>query len=213
MFNFNRPNFAITFMSSTRCITRNGMTFGFNTSYSNINGLERKSTSIFLPEKIENILDNNISNLQRNSEKGIKALDLNHQKKMRRINSEFFDLKKYLTQESENKIEESDNSNIKKEQELEDLKQEEEEIDDSRSVLSIDDTFFRNETEKINERFNKEKKRIDEKHKFKKPKLEIDECDKEKMQNHKKQIKKLKKYSKNLNYDKVIDNFSLKEYV
>ena len=33
------------------------------------------------------------------------------------------------------------------------------------------------------------------------------------MQNHKKQIKKLKKYSKNLNYDKVIDNFSLKEYV
>ena len=110
-------------------------------------------------------------------------------------------------------IEESDNSNIKKEQELEDLKQEEEEIDDSRSVLSIDDTFFRNETEKINERFNKEKKRIDEKHKFKKPKLEIDECDKEKMQNHKKQIKKLKKYSKNLNYDKVIDNFSLKEYV
>ena len=41
----------------------------------------------------------------------------------------------------------------------------------------------------------------------------MDECNKEKMQNHKKQIKKLNKYSNNSNYNKVINNFSLNDYV
>ena len=212
MFNFNKPNISISFMSNTRYITNDGMTFGFKTSYSNINGLERKSTSIFLPEKLENILDNGISNYKRLSEKRDKALDDNQQKEMRRINSQFFDFKEDLKQKTKNVIEEKDDLNLKKEQELEHLKQEEDEID-SRSVLSIADTYFQNEVEKINESYNTEKKGIDERHKFKRPKLEMDECDKEKMQNHKKQIKKLNKYSNNSNYNKVINNFSLNDYV
>ena len=146
------------------------------------------------------------------SEKRDKALDDNQQKEMRRINSQFFDFKEDLKQKTKNVIEEKDDLNLKKEQELEYLKQEEDEID-SRSVLSIADTYFQNEVEKINESYNTEKKGIDEKHKFKRPKLEMDECDKEKMQNHKKQIKKLNKYSNNSNYNKVINNFSLNDYV
>ena len=131
---------------------------------------------------------------------------------MRRINSQFFDFKEDLKQKTKNVIEEKDDLNLKKEQELEYLKQEEDEID-SRSVLSIADTYFQNEVEKINESYNTEKKGIDERHKFKRPKLEMDECDKEKMQNHKKQIKNLNKYSNNSNYNKIINNFSLNDYV
>lgn len=210
MFNNNTPKFSMICVSS-RNIIHNGISFGVNTLYTNINGLERKYTSLMLPKKInfENYLDNEISNSINNSQRGFKALDNIHQRNLQRTRSQFFDIKKMIENVKDDEI---DELTSEKEKELEELEKYGNDID-SKSISTLNDTYMETETNKINQKMNYRKNQIDKKYQFKKPNLEMDKNDKEKIQNYKNQIKSLNKYSSNSNFKKVINYFDLDKYV
>lgn len=214
MINFNRPNFSFISISS-RKIFHNGKSLGFNTLYTNINGFERKFASLNINNNnnsfyTERSSDNfSISDYTKKAQIGFQELDKIHQKKMERTRSQFFDIKK-LVEEQNN--DEMDEKIYQKEKELEELEQEGDDMEFS-STTNLYDTFMETESRKITEEFNSKKKKIDEKYRFNKPKLELDESQKEKINNYKKEIKSLNRYSSNSKYKKVINDFSLNDYV
>ena len=110
------------------------------------------------------------------------------------------------------KDDEIDELTSEKEKELEELEKYGNDID-SKSISTLNDTYMETETNKINQKMNYRKNQIDKKYQFKKPNLEMDKNDKEKIQNYKNQIKSLNKYSSNSNFKKVINYFDLDKYV
>lgn len=208
MLNFNRKNFSMSFISCSIQVN-NGMPLSFNRLCTNINGIKRTNVLLELPKPdLECILNNEFYNYKRNSETCFKELEDIHQRNLQRTRSQFFDVKKILENTKDDEEKKLDDLISQKTRELEyenDIEQ--------RSICSLNDTYMQTEIDKINENTNSLKKEIDKKYKFKRPNLKIDTNDQKKMQGYIDNIKKLKKYSNNSNYNKIINNFNLNKYI
>ena len=207
-----RPQFSFISITSRR-ICHNGIGIGINTSYMNINGVERGFASIqpIIPfgKNLLNCLDDEISNYKRDTENNFKNLENMHKKSMQRTQSQFFDIKKYLEKELNN--DKNDELIRKKEKELKDLEEYENNLDLDRANLN--DTYMFTERRKNNKKITEKRKKIDEKYKFTKPKLEFTEKEKNRMQDYKNEIKRLNTYSNNPHFNSVINDFELNDYI
>lgn len=209
---FNRkPNFAIFCMSSRR-ISRNGISIGLNSTYTNINGIENSFNTIETPRNMDlksqiNALDDEMSNLKIKKRNNLNQLYDQHQKNLQRCNSQYFDLKNIL----ENlKFDETDKKIKQKEEELRKIKKLNNNFDVNNTNLN--DTFMQCAQKRINNNFNERKKQIKKQYKFEEPKLRFSK-DKEKKQNYIKNIKRLNTYSNNPNFNTVMNNFELKSFL
>lgn len=208
MINFNRQNFSMSFISCN-IILNNGIPLSFKGLSTNINGIKRTSVLLAMPKpNLEYNLNNEFCKYKRNSERCFKALGDIHQRNLQRTRSQFFDAKKILENTKDDEEKKLDDLISQKTRELE----YENDID-QRSICSLNDTYMQTEINKINETTNALKKEIDKKYQFKRPNLKIDTNDQKKIQGYMDNIKKLKKYSNNSNYNKVINNFNLNKYV
>ena len=108
-----------SFISITsRNISHNGMGIGFNAVYTNVNGVERGIASIhpLLPSK--HLLDEEISNYKRNTQKNFNTLGNIHRRNLQRTQSQFFDIKKFLEKMKNDNNDKMDKLRFQKEKEL-----------------------------------------------------------------------------------------------
>lgn len=194
---------------SSRTISNNGVSLGFNSLYSNINGIERQHISLLLPKLGQNqpLFEEEPyehENFAMNFEEAPKFFNNNAQSPK----NLFLDMKKDIENENDYEL---DESILKKEKELQELKEEEKNINLDKTNLF--DSFMESELDKIEKKVGSEKKEFDKKCNFDFPKLEINKSDKEKIHNYKNKIKKLNKYSNSPNYNKIMKNFNLDKYV
>lgn len=201
-----------SFISITsRNISHNGMGIGFNAVYTNVNGVERGIASIhpLLPSK--HLLDEEISNYKRNTQKNFNTLGNIHRRNLQRTQSQFFDIKKFLEKMKNDNNDKMDKLRFQKEKELKELEKSEYNYDSDRTNLN--DTFMQTESRKIEQKFGKMRNKIDKKYQFTKPKLEMEEKDKERMNNYIKDIKRLNTFSNAPNFKNVVDEFKLNDYI
>ena len=208
-----------SFISVTsRNISHNGRGIGFSAIYTNANGNERGFASLYpiLPQEnlLDKTLDEEISNYKQKTHKNFKALDNIHKSNLRRNQSQFLDIKKYLEKMNKDNNDEMDKLRLQKEKELKEL---EKSVNNNNNydfdTASLYDTYMQTESRKINQKFDKMKNKIDKKYKFTKPKLEMEEKDKERMNNYIKDIKRLNTYSNVPNFKQVVDEFKLNNYI
>ena len=175
MFNFDRPHFSIM-CTSSRSITINGMTMGYSSYYSNIDGLERNHTTLNLPfEEMNESLDEQIHTENINHQKKLEELNKKKDEHLRQTKSKYLDKKKDIDNNYQKVIME----NKRKKEELEQL---EDESDNMSTMSEVSNAFIDNEKKKIEEKLKNEKKKIDEKYKLRKTKLKMDKSDKEKIE-------------------------------
>ena len=208
-----------SFISVTsRNISHNGRGIGFSAIYTNVNGNERGFASLYpiLPQEnlLDKTLDEEISNYKQKTHKNFKALDNIHKSNLRRNQSQFLDIKKYLEKMNKDNNDEMDKLRLQKEKELKEL---EKSVNNNNNydfdTASLYDTYMQTESRKINQKFDKMKNKIDKKYQFTKPKLEMEEKDKERMNNYIKDIKRLNTYSNAPNFKQVVDEFKLNNYI
>ena len=208
-----------SFISVTsRNISHNGRGIGFSAIYTNVNGNERGFASLYpiLPQEnlLDKTLDEEISNYKQKTHKNFKALDNIHKSNLRRNQSQFLDIKKYLEKMNKDNNDEMDKLRLQKEKELKEL---EKSVNNNNNydfdTASLYDTYMQTESRKINQKFDKMKNKIDKKYQFSKPKLEMEEKDKERMNNYIKDIKRLNTYSNVPNFKQVVDEFKLNNYI
>ena len=208
-----------SFISVTsRNISHNGRGIGFSAIYTNANGNERGFASLYpiLPQEnlLDKTLDEEISNYKQKTHKNFKALDNIHKSNLRRNQSQFLDIKKYLEKMNKDNNDEMDKLRLQKEKELKEL---EKSVNNNNNydfdTASLYDTYMQTESRKINQKFDKMKNKIDKKYQFSKPKLEMEEKDKERMNNYIKDIKRLNTYSNAPNFKQVVDEFKLNNYI
>ena len=208
-----------SFISVTsRNISHNGRGIGFSAIYTNVNGDERGFASLhpILPQEnlLDKTLDEEISNYKQKTHKNFKALDNIHKSNLRRNQSQFLDIKKYLEKMNKDNNDEMDKLRLQKEKELKEL---EKSVNNNNNydfdTASLYDTYMQTESRKINQKFDKMKNKIDKKYQFTKPKLEMEEKDKERMNNYIKDIKRLNTYSNAPNFKQVVDEFKLNNYI
>ena len=208
-----------SFISVTsRNISHNGRGIGFSAIYTNANGNERGFASLYpiLPQEnlLDKTLDEEISNYKQKTHKNFKALDNIHKSNLRRNQSQFLDIKKYLEKMNKDNNDEMDKLRLQKEKELKEL---EKSVNNNNNydfdTASLYDTYMQTESRKINQKFDKMKNKIDKKYQFTKPKLEMEEKDKERMNNYIKDIKRLNTYSNAPNFKQVVDEFKLNNYI
>ena len=154
-----------------------------------------------------------MDNYKQKTQRAYKALENTHQKNLRRTQSQFFDIKKML---DNIKIDDNLERQIKeKEKKLKELESEDYNYDNNYEYdrETLYDEYMKNKSRKIDKEMSLKKKEIDQKYKFQKPKLEMEENEKEEMEKYIKEIKRLKTYQNNPNFDDVMDTFSLKNYI
>lgn len=203
-----------SFISITsRNITYGGMGFGFNSIYTNVNGAERGMASIhpLLPQRhfLDKTLDEEISNYKTNYQKNFNTLGNIHRRNLQRTQSQFFDIKKLLEKKKNENNNKMDKLRLQKEKELKELEKSEYNLD----ATNLNDTYMGIESRKINQNFEKMRNNIDKKYQFTKPKLEMEENDKETMDNYIKNIKRLNTFSNAPNFKKIINEFKLNNYI
>ena len=202
------------FISVSRNIS-NGMGMGLSAIYTNVNGVERGMASLHpIPPPLyllDESLDEEISDYKQNTERNFKALNNVHKRTLQRTQSEFLDIKKHLKKKNNENNDKLDKLRRQKEKELKEL--EKSVNNDDFDKASLYDTYMQTESRKINQKFDKMRNKIDKKYKFTKPKLVMEESDKERMENYKKEIRRLNTFSNAPNFRKVINEFKLDNYV
>ena len=192
-----------------------GMGVGFSAIYTNINGVERGIASFHPIPPLKYLLDENIdeeiSNYKQKTQKNFKTLNKAHKRKLQRTQSQFFDIKKMIEKKNNENNDKLDKLRKQKEKELKEL--DKSVYNDDFDKASLCDTYMQTESRKINQKFGKMRNEIDKKYQFTKPKLEMEEKDKERMENYKKDIKRLNTFSNSPYFKKVIDEFELNNYV
>ena len=108
---------------------------------------------------------------------------------------------------------EMDKLRLQKEKELKELEKSVNNNNYDFDTASLYDTYMQTESRKMNQKFDKMKNKIDKKYQFSKPKLEMEEKDKERMNNYIKDIKRLNTYSNVPNFKQVVDEFKLNNYI
>ena len=208
-----KQNLSFISITSHR-ISNNGSSFKFNALYANVNGKECGLVSMG-PCPLPGIgfgpsLFDEISNNKQKNQNSFKTLENIHKRNLQRTKSQFYNLKNIFENLNDDEL---DELTRKKEKELKELEQKDSELEFDDSKTNYNDNFMIKNSKKIDEKIASQKKKIDQKYRFNKPKLELNEDEKEKMANYTKEIKKLKNYSNHENYDDVMDNFSLYKYM
>ena len=142
---------------SQSCIFKNGKSLTLNTTFTNIGGVGFMTKTLEFrdnnfPSNI-NSIDDEICNHEIQSKNKIKKLKEAHKRRMQRMNSQYFDMKKMLQDYSFNNEENQIQEKKKKIEELEKMG----DNTDIKSVIS--QRFMENQKKIFNDRFNKKKKK------------------------------------------------------
>ena len=210
-----KHQFGILCMSSRR-ISRNGVSINLNTTYTNLNGVGNMFSTIEFGNENEicknnlNFLDDEMSNFEIEKKNNLKKLKNEHQKNLQRCNSQYLDLKNFL----ENlKIEENDKKIEQKKEELKRIRNINKNINMDLSRTNLNDSYMFNEKKKLENNYMERRKEINNKYKFKEPELKNSEINNKRKQNYIKNIQRLNAYSKNPNFNNVMNNFNLKDFL
>ena len=210
-----KHQFGILCMSSRR-ISRNGVSISLNTTYTNLNGVGNMFSTIEFRNENEicknklNFLEDEISNFEIEKKNNLKKLKNEHQKNLQRCNSQYFDLKNFL----ENlKIEENDKKIEQKKEELKRIRNINKNINMDLNGTNLNDSYMFNEKKKLENNYMERRKEINNKYKFKEPELKNSEVNNKRKQNYIKNIQRLNAYSNNPNFNNVINNFNLKNFL
>ena len=210
-----KHQFGILCMSSRR-ISRNGVSINLNTTYTNLNGVGNMFSTIEFRNENEicknnlNFLEDEMSNFEIEKKNNLKKLKNEHQKNLQRCNSQYFDLKNFL----ENlKIEENDKKIEQKKEELKRIRNINKNINMDLNGTNLNDSYMINEKKKLENNYMERRKEINNKYKFKEPELKNSEVNNKRKQNYIKNIQRLNAYSNNPNFNNVINNFNLKNFL
>ena len=210
-----KHQFGILCMSSRR-ISRNGVSISLNTTYSNLNGVGNMFSTIEFRNENEicknklNFLEDEMSNFEIEKKNNLKKLKNEHQKNLQRCNSQYFDLKNFL----ENlKIEENDKKIEQKKEELKRIRNINKNINMDLNGTNLNDSYMFNEKKKLENNYMERRKEINNKYKFKEPELKNSEVNNKRKQNYIKNIQRLNAYSNNPNFNNVINNLNLKDFL
>ena len=210
-----KHQFGILCMSSRR-ISRNGVSINLNTTYTNLNGVGNMFSTIEFRNENEicknklNFLEDEISNFEIEKKNNLKKLKNEHQKNLQRCNSQYLDLKNIL----ENlKIEENDKKIEQKKEELKRIRNINKNINMDLNGTNLNDSYMFNEKKKLENNYMERRKEINNKYKFKEPELKNSEVNNKRKQNYIKNIQRLNAYSNNPNFNNVINNFNLKNFL
>ena len=210
-----KHQFGILCMSSRR-ISRNGVSINLNTTYTNLNGVGNMFSTIEFRNENEicknklNFLEDEMSNFEIEKKNNLKKLKNEHQKNLQRCNSQYFDLKNIL----ENlKIEENDKKIEQKKEELKRIRNINKNINMDLNGANLNDSYMFNEKKKLENNYMERRKEINNKYKFKEPELKNSEVNNKRKQNYIKNIQRLNAYSNNPNFNNVINNFNLKNFL
>ena len=210
-----KHQFGILCMSSRR-ISRNGVSISLNTTYSNLNGVGNMFSTIEFRNENEicknklNFLEDEMSNFEIEKKNNLKKLKNEHQKNLQRCNSQYLDLKNIL----ENlKIEENDKKIEQKKEELKRIRNINKNINMDLNGTNLNDSYMFNEKKKLENNYMERRKEINNKYKFKEPELKNSEVNNKRKQNYIKNIQRLNAYSNNPNFNNVINNFNLKNFL
>ena len=210
-----KHQFGILCMSSRR-ISRNGVSISLNTTYSNLNGIGNMFSTIEFRNENEicknklNFLEDEMPNFEIEKKNNLKKLKNEHQKNLQRCNSQYFDLKNFL----ENlKIEENDKKIEQKKEELKRIRNINKNINMDLNGTNLNDSYMFNEKKKLENNYMERRKEINNKYKFKEPELKNSEVNNKRKQNYIKNIQRLNAYSNNPNFNNVINNFNLKNFL
>jgi hypothetical protein len=201
---------------SSRRISRNGVSINLNTTYTNLNGVGNMFSTIEFRNENEicknklNFLEDEISNFEIEKKNNLKKLKNEHQKNLQRCNSQYLDLKNFL----ENlKIEENDKKIEQKKEELKRIRNINKNINMDLNGTNLNDSYMFNEKKKLENNYMERRKEINNKYKFKEPELKNSEINNKRKQNYIKNIQRLNAYSNNPNFNNVINNFNLKNFL
>ena len=210
-----KHQFGILCMSSRR-ISRNGVSINLNTTYTNLNGVGNMFSTIEFRNENEicknnlNFLEDEMSNFEIEKKNNLKKLKNEHQKNLQRCNSQYLDLKNIL----ENlKIEENDKKIEQKKEELKRIRNINKNINMDLNGTNLNDSYMFNEKKKLENNYMERRKEINNKYKFKEPELKNSEVNNKRKQNYIKNIQRLNAYSNNPNFNNVINNFNLKNFL
>ena len=210
-----KHQFGILCMSSRR-ISRNGVSISLNTTYTNLNGVGNMFSTIEFRNENEicknklNFLEDEMSNFEIEKKNNLKKLKNEHQKNLQRCNSQYLDLKNIL----ENlKIEENDKKIEQKKEELKRIRNINKNINMDLNGTNLNDSYMINEKKKLENNYMERRKEINNKYKFKEPELKNSEVNNKRKQNYIKNIQRLNAYSNNPNFNNVINNFNLKNFL
>ena len=210
-----KHQFGILCMSSRR-ISRNGVSISLNTTYTNLNGVGNMFSTIEFRNENEicknklNFLEDEMSNFEIEKKNNLKKLKNEHQKNLQRCNSQYLDLKNFL----ENlKIEENDKKIEQKKEELKRIRNINKNINMDLNGTNLNDSYMFNEKKKLENNYMERRKEINNKYKFKEPELKNSEINNKRKQNYIKNIQRLNAYSNNPNFNNVINNFNLKNFL
>ena len=210
-----KHQFGILCMSSRR-ISRNGVSISLNTTYTNLNGVGNMFSTIEFRNENEicknklNFLEDEMSNFEIEKKNNLKKLKNEHQKNLQRCNSQYLDLKNFL----ENlKIEENDKKIEQKKEELKRIRNINKNINMDLNGTNLNDSYMFNEKKKLENNYMERRKEINNKYKFKEPELKNSEVNNKRKQNYIKNIQRLNAYSNNPNFNNVINNFNLKNFL
>ena len=157
-----------------------------------------------------NFLDDEMSNFEIEKKNNLKKLKNEHQKNLQRCNSQYFDLKNFL----ENlKIEENDKKIEQKKEELKRIRNINKNINMDLNGTNLNDSYMFNAKKKLENNYMEKRKEINNKYKFKEPELKNSEINNKRKQNYIKNIQRLNAYSNNPNFNNVINNFNLKNFL
>ena len=210
-----KHQFGILCMSSRR-ISRNGVSINLNTTYTNLNGVGNMFNTIEFRNENDicknnlNFLDDEMSNFEIEKKNNLKKLKNDHQKNLQRCNSQYLDLKNFL----ENlKIEENDKKIEQKKEELKRIRNKNKNINMDLNGTNLNDSYMFNAKKKLENNYMEKRKEINNKYKFKEPELKNSEINNKRKQNYIKNIQRLNAYSNNPNFNNVINNFNLKNFL
>ena len=210
-----KPQFGILCISSRR-ISRNGVSISLNTTYTNLNGVGNMFNTIEFRNENDicknnlNFLDDEMSNFEIEKKNNLKKLRNEHKKNLQRCNSQYLDLKNFL----ENlKIEENDKKIEQKKEELKRIRNINKNINMDLNGTNLNDSYMINEKKKLENNYMERRKEINNKYKFKEPELKNSEINNKRKQNYIKNIQRLNAYSNNPNFNNVINNFNLKNFL
>ena len=203
------------FLSFMRLSKRldNRKTISLNSTYISVNGRGLMINELEIGGNGGNeinSIDDEISNYKIESENTKKELYNNHNRTMRRMNSDFNLLKNRIDNIS---FEEEEEEIKRKKQRIKELENERKRIDLDQTCIF--DNSMNNRINEINKMFNKRKEKINKLYEYNEPepKFEYTKEEKERRQKDINEIRKLNTYSKHPCFNKMVNYFGLDDYL
>ena len=201
-------NFLSFMRLSKRLDNRN--TISLNSTFISVNGRGFMINELEIGGNGINSIDDEISNYKIESENTKKELYNNHNRTMRRMNSEFNLFKNRIDNIS---FDEEEEEIRRKKQRIKELENERKRIDLDQTCIF--DNSMNNRINKIDKIYNKKKEKINKLYEYNEPepKFEYTEEEKERRQKDINEIRKLNSYSKHPYFNKMVNYFGLDDYL